>query len=290
MPNIAIYSQKNGDEFQAYLHQFILELEKRENVQIFLHEKILENSNLSGKYQIFSDKNSLEKCEIDYFFSFGGDGTILSALTLIQDLEIPVVGVNMGRLGFLANFSKEEIFDNIDKIFAGETHISQRSVIEVKTAENRIDFPYALNDVVITRQETTSMITVEAEINGKFLSMFWGDGLIVATPSGSTAYSLSCGGPIIEPENDNFSLTPIAPHNLNMRPIILKDNVEIKLKVSSRLPLYSLGLDSRLYHMNEEDEMILKKADFSLNLIFPKNVSFYETLRQKLLWGNDKRN
>jgi len=163
-------------------------------------------------------------------------------------------------------------------------------VIEVKTAENRIDFPYALNDVVITRQETTSMITVEAEINGKFLSMFWGDGLIVATPSGSTAYSLSCGGPIIEPENDNFSLTPIAPHNLNMRPIILKDNVEIKLKVSSRLPLYSLGLDSRLYHMNEEDEMILKKADFSLNLIFPKNVSFYETLRQKLLWGNDKRN
>ena len=163
-------------------------------------------------------------------------------------------------------------------------------MIEVKTAENRIDFPYALNDVVITRQETTSMITVEAEINGKFLSMFWGDGLIVATPSGSTAYSLSCGGPIIEPENDNLSLTPIAPHNLNMRPIILKDNVEIKLKVSSRLPLYSLGLDSRLYHMNEADELILKKADFSLNLIFPKNVSFYETLRQKLLWGNDKRN
>ena len=287
MPNIAIYSEKNGDEIQDYLHQFILELEKRENVQIFLHEKILEKNSLLGNYQIFSDKNSLEKCEIDYFFSFGGDGTILSALTLIQDLEIPVVGVNMGRLGFLANFSKEEIFDNIDKIFAGETHISQRSVIEVKTAENRIDFPYALNDVVITRQETTSMITVEAEINGKFLSMFWGDGLIVATPSGS---SLSCGGPIIEPENDNFSLTPIAPHNLNMRPIILKDNVEIKLKVSSRLPLYSLGLDSRLYHMNEEDELILKKADFSLNLIFPKNVSFYETLRQKLLWGNDKRN
>ena len=117
MPNIAIYSQKNGDEIQAYLHQFILELEKRENVQIFLHEKILEKNSSFGKYQIFSDKNSLEKCEIDYFFSFGGDGTILSALTLIQDLEIPVVGVNMGRLGFLANFSKEEIFDNIDKEF-----------------------------------------------------------------------------------------------------------------------------------------------------------------------------
>jgi len=115
MPNIAIYSQKNGDEIQAYLHQFILELEKRENVQIFLHEKILEKNSLLGNHQIFSDKNSLEKCEIDYFFSFGGDGTILSALTLIQDLEIPVVGVNMGRLGFLANFSKEEIFDNIDK-------------------------------------------------------------------------------------------------------------------------------------------------------------------------------
>ena len=144
MPNIAIYSQKNGDEFEAYLHQFILELEKRENVQIFIHEKILEKNSLLGKYQIFSDKNSLAKCEMDYFFSFGGDGTILSALTLIQDLEIPVVGVNMGRLGFLANFSKEEIFDNIDKIFAGDTHVSQRSVIEVKTAENRIDFLFSM--------------------------------------------------------------------------------------------------------------------------------------------------
>ena len=167
-------------------------------------------------------------------------------------------------------------------------NFSRRSVIEIQ-AEN-IDCPYALNDVTITRKEITSMITVEAEIDGEFLSFFWGDGLIVATPTGSTAYSLSCGGPIIEPNNDNFSLTPIAPHNLNMRPIILKDNVKIKLKVSSRVPKYFLGLDSRLYHMNTENELLLRKADFSFCIVFPKETNFYETLRQKLLWGNDKRN
>ena len=169
-------------------------------------------------------------------------------------------------------------------------NISKRSVIQVISDCKNIPFPYALNDVSITRKETTAMITIETTINDDFLTVFWADGLIISTPTGSTAYSLSCGGPIIEPSNDNFAVTPIAPHNLNVRPIVLKDDVEIKLKVSSRVPEYSLSLDSRLYHMNIENEVILKKADFCLNLMFPKNINFYETLRQKLLWGNDKRN
>ena len=289
MLNIALYSQKNDEETIGYLQKFI-SFTKQKGANIFLYENLTKDVDFDQNHPTFRDKNSLEKLKIDYFFSFGGDGTILNTLNLVQDLDIPVIGVNMGRLGFLASFHKDKIFNDLDKIFTGKMQTSHRSVIQIENTSNKIDFPYALNDVVITRKETTSMITVEAEINHNFLSMFWGDGLIVSTPSGSTAYSLSCGGPIIEPNNDNFSLTPIAPHNLNMRPIILKDNVEIKLKVSSRVPEYSLGLDSRIYHMNVEDDLILKKAPFSLCLIFPEDMNFYETLRQKLLWGNDKRN
>lgn len=289
MLNIALYSQKKDEETLQYLHQFITFLEKK-GVKLYCYEPLYRDLSLDKDYSCFTQKHDLELYEVDYFFSFGGDGTILSALCLIQDLEIPIIGVNMGRLGFLAHFSKEEIFEKIDDIFEGNALLSRRAVIEITSENRNIDVPYALNDVTITRKETTSMITVEAEINGDFLSMFWGDGLIVATPSGSTAYSLSCGGPIIEPDNENLTLTPIAPHNLNMRPIILKDNVEIRLSVSSRVPEYSLGLDSRLYHMNVGDTLTIKKASFCLPLIFPKNMSFYDTLRQKLLWGNDKRN
>ena len=134
------------------------------------------------------------------------------------------------------------------------------------------------------------MITVESYINDKFLNVFWGDGVIISTPTGSTAYSLSCGGPIISPENNNFVITPIAPHNLNVRPLVVNDNAEIRLKVESRHPQYTLSLDSRLVHMNTDVELIIKKANFKISLVQPNNISFYETLRQKLLWGKDKRN
>ena len=157
----------------------------------------------------------------------------------MQDLGIPVVGVNTGRLGFLASFTKEEVFDNIDKVLNKELIITQRSVIKVNGVN--IDFPYALNDVTISRKETTSMITVNSYINDEFLNVFWGDGLIISTPTGSTAYSLSCGGPIISPENDNFAITPIAPHNLNVRPLILKDDVKIRLKVESRTAIFTFS-------------------------------------------------
>ena len=151
-------------------------------------------------------------------------------------------------------------------------------------------FPFALNDVSISRKETTAMITVESYINGEFLNIFWGDGVIISTPTGSTAYSLSCGGPIITPNNANFAITPIAPHNLNVRPLIVNDDVEIRLKVKSRVSEYSLSLDSRLFHMPIDVEMTFRKAPFKISLVHPNNLSFYETIRQKLLWGNDKRN
>ena len=285
----AIYSQKTDLDTFLYLSKFISELSKR-NIEAVLHEATANNLQFSKDFATFGSKKDLQNLNIDFFFSFGGDGTILNALIYIQDLQIPVIGVNTGRLGFLASFSKEEIFNNIDNIINGELVLSKRSVIQVFTKNNSIEFPFALNDLSIIRKETTSMITIDTYINNEFLTVFWADGLIVSTPTGSTAYSLSCGGPIIAPVNDNFVITPIAPHNLNVRPIVIKDDVEIHLKVDSRVPQYSLSLDSRLYELNTEEEVWIKKAPFELYLLLPKGINFYDKLRERLLWGKDKRN
>lgn len=285
----AIYSQKKDLDTYLYLSKFISELTKR-GVQPILYEPLFHDLEFSKEFSTFKEKKDLQKENVDLFFSFGGDGTILNALIFIQDLGVPVIGVNMGRLGFLASFSKEDVFENIDKILQREMNISKRSVLEIKTTTKELDFPYALNDLTISRNETTSMITIETHINDEFLAFYWGDGLIISTPTGSTAYSMSCGGPILAPSNDNIAISPIAPHNLNVRPIVLKDDVEVRLKISSRVPQYSLSLDSRLYHLNVKEELVIKKAKFELLLMLPKEINFYETLRQKLLWGNDKRN
>lgn len=286
----AIYSQKKDFDSFLYLNKFISELEQR-HIPIVLHADMAANMKFSSSYDTFRTKEDLKAKGVDYVFSFGGDGTILSAMSFIQELEIPIVGINMGRLGFLANFKKEDIFKEIDVIIKGDYTISKRSIIKVTTSKpNSIDFPYALNDVTISRQETTSMITIDSYINDDFLNVFWGDGLIISTPTGSTAYSLSCGGPIISPTNDNFVITPIAPHNLNVRPLIVNDDAKVTLNVESRSTQFTLSLDSRLYYMDIGNEIYLEKGDFCLNLIIPNNFSFYETIRQKLLWGIDKRN
>ena len=285
----AVYSQKNDLDTFLYLSKFVSELEKR-GVKAVLYEEMANAMQFSKIFETFSGKEELKEKKVDLFFTFGGDGTIVNSLLFVHDLEIPVVGVNTGRLGFLASFTKEEVFLELDEILKGEVKISRRSVIEIVSPGKSMFFPYALNDITISRKETTAMITVESYINGEFLNIFWGDGVIVSTPTGSTAYSLSCGGPIITPTNANFVITPIAPHNLNVRPLIVNDDVEIRLKVESRVPQYSLSLDSRLIHMGTDVEIILRKAKFQILLIHPNNLSFYETIRQKLLWGKDKRN
>lgn len=289
MTKAAIYTQKKDLDTFLYLSKFISELDKR-GVKSVLYSGMAEAMQFSKEFETFSCKQELSDKDIKLFFTFGGDGTIVNSLIFVEDLEIPVVGVNTGRLGFLASFTKEEVFNELDEILKGEVVISKRSVIEVASPKNGLFFPYALNDVTISRKETTSMITVDSYLNNEFLNVFWGDGVIISTPTGSTAYSLSCGGPIITPDNENFVITPIAPHNLNVRPLIVKDNVEIRLKVESRVPQYSLSLDSRLVHMDTNVEIVVRKANFQIQLIQPKNLSFYETIRQKLLWGKDKRN
>ncbi|MBF8457867.1 NAD kinase [Kaistella sp. G5-32] len=285
----AIYSQKNDLDTFLYLSKFVSELEKR-GVQAILYAEMASLMQFSKDFKTFSGKEDLKEMKVDFFFTFGGDGTIVNSLLFVQDLEIPVVGVNTGRLGFLASFTKDGIFLELNDIIKGEVKISRRSVIEIVSPKNPGFFPYALNDITISRKETTAMITVESYINDEFLNIFWGDGVIISTPTGSTAYSLSCGGPIITPANHNFVITPIAPHNLNVRPLIVNDDVEIRLKVESRVPQYSLSLDSRLINMETDVEIVLRKASFQILLIHPNNLSFYETIRQKLLWGKDKRN
>lgn len=285
----AIYTQKNDLDTFLYLSRFISELDKR-GVQSVLFTGMVEGMQFSKDFETFGSKNDLQEKGVTHFFTFGGDGTLVSSLLFIQNLDIPVVGVNTGRLGFLASFTKEDVFRELDDIMQGNVKISKRSVIEIVAPSKAMFFPYALNDITISRKETTSMITVDSYIDGEFLNVFWGDGVIIATPTGSTAYSLSCGGPIITPNNKNFSITPIAPHNLNVRPLIVNDDVEIRLRVESRVPQYTLSLDSRLVHMETGIEIVIRKAKFELSLIHPNNLSFYETIRQKLLWGKDKRN
>lgn len=285
----AIYTQKSDLDTFLYLSKFISELDKR-GVKSVLFSGMAESMQFSKDFETFDNKQDLLKKKTDLFFTFGGDGTLVTSLLFVQDTNIPIVGVNTGRLGFLASFTKEGVFKELDDIIRGDVKISKRSVIEIVSPKSGLFFPFALNDITISRRETTSMITIDSYINNEFLNVFWGDGVIISTPTGSTAYSLSCGGPIISPENDNFVITPIAPHNLNVRPLIVKDDAEFKLKVESRVPQYSLSLDSRLVHIDTNVEIVIRKARFSISLIQPKGLSFYETIRQKLLWGKDKRN
>lgn len=286
---IAIYTQKKDLDTFLYLSKFITELDRR-NIRCILFAEMIETMKFSAEFETFSNKKDLQAKKVELFFTFGGDGTIVTSLLYVQDTNIPIVGVNTGRLGFLSSFTKEEVFLELDEILNGNTSISERTVMQIVSPKFGVFFPYALNDVTISRKETTSMITVESYINNEFLNVFWGDGLIISTPTGSTAYSLSCGGPIISPESNNFGVTPIAPHNLNVRPLVVCDNVEFRLKVESRHPQYTLSLDSRLIHMNTDVEIVIRKADFKISLVQPNNINFYETIRQKLLWGKDKRN
>ena len=225
--------------------------------------------------------------------SIGGDGTILRAITYVRDLSIPIVGINTGRLGFLATIQTNQIESAIDQIIDGEFKISERTLLCVETQpanSDLIETNFALNEIAVSRKNTTSMITVETHLNSEYLTSYWADGLIVSTPTGSTGYSLSCGGPVITPETDSFVLTPIAPHNLNARPLVIPDDTEIQLKVNGREEHYLISLDSRISTLHNSTVVTIKKADFEIKMVELLQESFIDTLRKKMLWGEDKRN
>jgi len=224
--------------------------------------------------------------------SIGGDGTLLDTLTYIRDSKIPVIGINTGSLGFLSAISTEQMHPALEALLSGNYTLDQRSLLEVDTGQNNLfaSFPYALNEVTVAKRDTSTLISISAWVNGQFLNTYWADGLMVATPTGSTGYSLSCGGPIISPDSENFIITPIATHNLTVRPIVIKDDSIITLKVEGRNQNHLIVLDSRSAPMETTINLTIKKADFKINLVKIENTDFYKTIRNKLAWGLDKRN
>lgn len=291
---VAIYGQTYNDDTVDYVCELLSEL-KLHNANISF-EKDFYNFVTASKeiedFSIFTENSGLD-ASFDMFVSFGGDGTILRAITFVKDLGIPIVGVNTGRLGFLSTFKKEDVKKVVQEFVAKDYTIVDRSLVAVTSNVNIPEFNainFALNEVTVSRKDTTSMITVETSLNNEYLNSYWADGLIVSTPTGSTGYSLSCGGPVITPTAKSLVITPIAPHNLNARPLVISDNTVVKLKVSGREKKHLLSLDSRIVTLENGTEITVKKADFTVKLIEYTSESFLKTLRNKLLWGEDKRN
>ncbi len=292
---VGIYGQfyhKDSGEYITYLlenlHQFGVEIFVERNFYKIFSSKL----KITKKYETFASYADLDDT-YDLFFSIGGDGTILRTITLVQDLNIPILGINTGRLGFLATIQKEEIKDAISKIISKEFIVKERSLLAIETSPVNKDIAsmnFALNEVTVARKDTTSMITVKTHLDGEYLNSYWADGLIVSTPTGSTGYSLSCGGPVIMPNNNSFVLTPIAPHNLNARPLVIPDHTTIRLEVSGREDKHLISLDSRIATVAINSIITIKKAPFTVKLVELEGQSFLETLRKKLLWGEDKRN
>lgn len=290
---VAIYGRSTNENISEQiqllfhkLNEYKAEIHIYEPFCAFLEQKM----QISGSVKTFRSHADLNK-DTDYMFSLGGDGTFLETLTYVRNAGIPVLGINTGRLGFLANVAKNEINDAIEALVNKKFSIEQRALLRV-TAPNNLfgEVNYALNELTIFKKDSSSMITIHTYINGDYLNSYFADGLIVATPTGSTAYSLSCGGPLVMPGSQNFVITPIAPHNLNVRPLVISDNNIIKLKVEGRSSHYLASLDSRSEIIDSSVELTLQKADFYLNLIKLENQNFFNTIRNKLLWGLDKRN
>jgi len=226
----------------------------------------------------------------DVLICVGGDGTILDTLSIVRDTGVPILALNTGRLGFLADVQLENLQHALDDIEKGNYSIEQRSLLQLDSSHPLFDYNFALNDFVIHKKETSSMIVVHTYLNGEFLSSYWSDGLIISTPTGSTGYSLSCGGPIIFPKSDSFVITPIAPHNLNVRPVVVSDDVVISFEIEGRASSYLASMDARSQSISGEVNMAIRKSDHKLNLMRLSNIHFLDTLRSKLHWGFDRRN
>ena len=295
MKKVAIYAQSYSLNAEKEVKTLIKCLEKH-NVVIFIEEEyynlLTENDVLSKKYPVFAHFNDLSD-SFDMLFTVGGDGTILRAVTYIRNLNIPILGINTGRLGFLATVQKKEIKEAVASIVEGKYSLQERSLLEIKTnpeTETFSELNFALNEVTIARRNTTSMIGIKTYLDEEYLTNYWADGLIISTPTGSTGYSLSCGGPVILPDSTSLVITPIAPHNLNARPIIIPEKTNIKLEVSAREKDFLISLDSRITTVPQETIVQIQKAPFTVKTILLENQSYLKTLRQKLLWGEDTRN
>ncbi|HRH11809.1 MAG TPA: NAD kinase [Bacteroidia bacterium] len=290
---IAVYARSTKDNEPKYLEQ-ICSFLKNENIELLVYEpyyRFLKENNSSFilKLKTFSDSIELVS-KADVLISLGGDGTLLETLELVRRSGIPVLGVNTGRLGFLASVNKTDLKKALKKLVKEKFNLDKRELIELSGCGNSFEeVNYALNEFTIHKKDSSAMINIDTFVDGVFLNSYFADGLIVSTSTGSTAYSLSCGGPIMMPDSDNFIITPIAPHNLNVRPVIISNNREISFKISGRSESFNISLDSRTALVDSGKEIKVKKADFRFNLINLEGQHFFTTLRNKMMWGIDKR-
>lgn len=269
----------------------MLDYLSKRNADVFIEETFYRNlcRDLNGELPVAGvfEGNSFET---DYAISLGGDGTFLRAASKVGAKNIPIIGVNMGRLGFLANVLPGEVLEMLDEIYGGNFDIEERSVIKLSTDSDKFrDYPFALNDIAILKRDTASMISIRVSVGGEYVVTYLADGLIISTPTGSTAYSLSNGGPIMVPRSGILSLTPVAPHSLNIRPIVIGDDMEIKLEVESRSHSFLAAIDGRSERVDEGTTVTIAKAPFRIRIVKRHNHRYFSTLRSKLMWGADSR-
>jgi NAD+ kinase len=290
---IAIYGREFNNTVLPYVQEVFNALE-HDHIETIVFEKfyqfIADKVSLPPMVATFKDHKDLIG-QADIMLSLGGDGTLLDTLSLIRDSGIPVIGINFGRLGFLASVNKDDIRKAIDDLLNNRFSIDKRSLLRLESENNLFDdVNFALNDITIHRRDDSAMMLIHAYMNEEFINSYWADGLIIATPTGSTAYSLSCGGPIIFPSSQSFVITPVAPHNLNVRPLIVPDNVSLTFEVEARSAKFLVSCDSRTEIVDRTVKITLGKADFDVNLIRLHEETYLTTLRNKLLWGIDTRN
>lgn len=292
---VAIYGQYYQNSTEPIIKDIFVFF-NRNNADLYIEMDFLailyEKGIVKKEYKTFSSYADLDP-DFDILISIGGDGTILRAATLVRDLGIPILGINAGRLGFLASVQKDHIDQFMQYVIDRNFTLSPRTLLSLEVAPEIpevANINFAMNEISVSRKDTTSMITIETWLNGEYLNSYWADGLIISTPTGSTGYSLSCGGPILTPDVESLVITPIAPHNLNARPLVIPDSTEIRLRVTGREEQYLVSLDSRIASVKNESELIIRKNPFRINMVEITGDTFLTTLRNKLLWGEDKRN
>jgi NAD+ kinase len=293
---IGIFGYPFNDNEVEFLYNIIDFIEKHvDKVYIYkpFYDYLINSFDISIPHtKLFETHDDVPSC-LDFMISIGGDGTFLETVSFVRDKGIPILGINRGRLGFLANVSKVEVERALTLIKEKDFSIEKRVLFKLETKDRtnlHSGFPYALNEVTIHKKDTASMISIKTFVNDEYLNTYWADGLIISTPTGSTAYSLSVGGPIVIPQSKNIIISPIAPHNLTVRPLVLPDDVELTFKVNSRSGNFLVTLDYRSEVFDNEIEFSIKKADFEIQMIKLPGSSFFRTIRNKLMWGLDKRN
>ncbi len=290
---VGFYGKAFGADYNKLMID-VVRLLKESSVDIMIYEPFWNDIKTcfdeNYEFELFNNHEEIRN-NIDMLFSFGGDGTILDSVPLIRDSGIPVFGINTGTLGFLASVSPQYSSDAVKNIISGNYTIEQRSLIQIKDDDNIFNgINYALNEISICRKDNGSLLVVEVYIDDMLLNTYWADGIILATPTGSTAYSMSVGGPIMTPNADSFLITPIAAHNLSVRPVVIPDKSVVNVKVNGRNDKFALGLDSRIITADKSFAIEIRKTDFTFNMIKMPDMNFFETIRKKLLWGNDLRN